>query len=232
MKRPIAEKILASTGWLSNQPSDFQRKLLAIGQIVNLQTDEFIFHVDDPQGGIFGIIDGGIGALIPTEGSSLRLATILRSGVWFGHGPLLRKGRRTLSFRATEPSTLMRVDLAALNSLRSAQPATMNNFATLSEQGTDVTIQVVHDLLIPDTGRRIAATLLRVSGVHENPGAGKMRKIRVNQAEIAEMANTSRHSANRALGIFEQSGWIAVSYRHIQLLDPISLAEFAHGGET
>jgi CRP-like cAMP-binding protein len=227
----MADKILAVTGWLSNQPYDFQRTLLSVGQIESLEAEQFVFHFDDAPGGIFGIVDGGIGALIPTMGSTFRLATILRPGVWFGHGPLLRGRRRTLSFRATEPSTLMRVDLAALNELRSAHPETTGYFASLSEQGTEVAIQVVHDLLIPDTGRRIAATLLRVAGVHDNPAAGKLRKIRLSQTELAEMANTSRHSANRALGFFEQSGWIAVSYRHIQLLDPISLAEFAHGSD-
>ena len=133
MKRSIAEKILASTGWLSHQPVAFQRTLLSAGKIEIVEVEQYVFHFDDEPGGIFGIIDGGIGVLIPTMGSNFRLATILRSGVWFGYGPLVRRPRRSLSFRATEPSALMRVELGAVNQLRAAHPDAMSCFATLSE---------------------------------------------------------------------------------------------------
>ena len=94
-----------------------------------------------------------------------------------------------------------------------------------------VAIQVIADLLIPQTDRRVAATLLRLAGAHANPAAGKMGEIKLNQTELAEMANTSRHSVNRAFGRFEARGWIAVNYNVVQLRDPIALAEFAHSTE-
>jgi CRP-like cAMP-binding protein len=231
VKKEIADSILASTGWLAQQPRPLQKAILQRGQLVSFRPGEFIFHVDDTPGGMFAIVEGGIAALIPTLGGTLRLATILRSGIWFGHGPLLTGQRRTLAFRASENSLLLRLSLDDLNEVRAIIPDAARYIASVAEQSTAVAIQVIADLLIPQTDRRVAATLLRLAGAHANPTAGKMREIKLNQTELAEMANTSRHSVNRALGRFEAGGWIEVNYNVVQLRDPIALAEFAHSAE-
>lgn len=230
MERAAAEKIFTSVGWLSQQPENFQAKLLGRGHLVALAADAYVFHADDPPGGIYGIADGSIGILVPTRGASMRLATILRAGTWFGQGPLITGRARTLAFRAFEPTVVMRVDLPALGEISAHNPQARLCFAALANDATVITIQVVHDLLIRQTERRLAATLLRIAGAHDEPASSRLRKICLSQAELAEMANTSRHSANRALREFEESGWIAISYKHIQICDPVSLEEFAYGG--
>ncbi|MDE2380546.1 Crp/Fnr family transcriptional regulator, partial [Bradyrhizobium sp.] len=198
-------------------------------EIVEFEPDEFVWHVGDQAGGVFGIVEGAVGVLVPAEEAGLRLAHIMRTGAWFGYGPLFTGGQRTLTFRTTEPSIVMKIELARLNDVGRADLAFTRIMATLGVQTATIAIRIIHDLLIPRTDRRIAATLLRVADVHQKSRSPRMREIRLNQAELAEMANTSRHSVNRTLRLFQENGWIGVTYRHVQILNSAVLSKFAHG---
>lgn len=232
MSHPAAEKILKSTGWLARQPADFQTRFLRHGEVVDFGPDEFVWHAGDQAGGIFGIIEGAVGVLVPAEETGLRLAHIMRTGAWFGYGPLFTGGERTLTFRTTEPSVVMKIELARLNEAGRADLAFTRIMSTLGIQTATITIQIIHDLLIPQTDRRIAATLLRVADLQQKPRLSRMREIRLNQAELAEMANTSRHSVNRTLRRFQENDWIGVTYRHVEILNPAALSKFARGEDA
>lgn len=231
MSHPTAEKILKSTGWLARQPLDFQIRFLRHGEIVEFGPDEFVLHAGDQAGGVFGIIEGAVGVLVPAEEAGLRFAHIMRTGAWFGYGPLFTGGQRTLTFRTTEPSIVMKIELARLNEVGRADLAFTRIMATLGVQTATIAIRIIHDLLIPQTDRRIAATLLRVADVQNSRSSG-MREVRLNQAELAEMANTSRHSVNRTLRLFQEDSWIGVTYRHVRILNPAALSKFAHGEDV
>jgi CRP-like cAMP-binding protein len=230
MIRADSERILRSVGWLSHQPEKFQTKLLRHAELVELARDKDVFNAGDPSGGVYGIVDGAIGSFIPSNVAGLRLATIMRTGVWFGYGPLITGQPRTLAFHAYEPTVMMKVHLATVRRISLEDPEARLHLATLADQATTIAIRVVHDLLIRKTKRRLAATLLRVAGdVDGRISSGK--QIRLSQAMLAEMANTSRQSANQTLNEFEQSGWIAIGYEHVQIRNPASLKQFAYATE-
>lgn len=224
-------EFLTSTGWLSRQPSDFRAEFLRHGRIEKFQRDEFLFHLGDEPGGVYGIIDGSVGVLLPTSDTAVRLAEILRPGIWFGNGPLLTKGVRTLTFQARETVTAMHIDLAHLDEIGARSTNFMRILGSIVDVGTEIAIRTVQDLLIPHSERRIAATLLRVTiGSANNLGPTRTREVRLNQAELAEMANTSRHTVSRALSLFEKAGWVVVSYRSIRIRNSTKLAAFVISG--
>lgn len=198
------------------------------------EPDEAIFQIDDPPGGIFGIIEGAIGVLIPLRDPNRneQLADILRQGTWFGYGPLIAGTRRTLGFKAIEPTVAFRVDLAALKEASAKDAVFAKCLASLADQATVVAINVIRDLLIPDMEKRIAATLLRVTGANSGRGASSPPSVHLTQSDLAELANASRHSVNRLLQRLEQVGWIEISYRHIQLLEPAALMRFAYNQDA
>lgn len=219
-------EFLRSLGWLSRQPSDFQAELLGRGRIEKFQPDEFFFHFGDEPGGVYGIVDGSVGVLLPTSDSAVRLAEILRPGVWFGNGPLLTKGARTLTFQARETVTAMHVDLGHLHEIGARSTNFTRMLGSIANVGTEIAIRTIQDLLIPQAERRIAATLLRTTVSAKSCGPAGTREVRLNQAELAEMANTSRHTVSRTLSLFAKAGWVVVSYRNIRIRNSTKLAAF------
>lgn len=101
-----AKEFLKNTGWLSGEPEWLCDALLASARVSAWKAGELIFMVGDEPGGIYGIVDGGVGTLVPSGGSEMVLCHVLRPGSWFGFGPLFVGGRRHLTFRTVEPTRI------------------------------------------------------------------------------------------------------------------------------
>ncbi len=186
-----------------------------------------MFHVGDGSGGVFGIVSGSVGVLGGTRWQLPALAHIERAGDWFGHGPALRGGNRTLTFVAAETTTLLQVPLERLRPPLQTDPDFAARLAQMADASTETVIRVARDLLIRDSARRLAAVLLRVTAMGE-VAPGDDAGYWLTQAELAEMASMSRHHVNRTLGMLRKSGWIALGYNRIRLLDVAGLTAFAY----
>ena len=187
--------------------------------------------VGDEPGGIYGIVDGGIGALVPSGGSEMVLCHVLRPGSWFGIGPILAGGRRLLTFRTVEPSRIAHVSLSDLNTIGARNPELFRSLGGLSEASfINMAIRVVGDLLIPSGERRIAAVLARIAVSAQTGSDGTLWPIRLSQSMIGQMANCSRDRVNLALRKFEKAGWISADYKSITVNDLAALEAFTRGG--
>jgi CRP/FNR family transcriptional regulator, cyclic AMP receptor protein len=76
-----------------------------------------VYAIGSPPGGIYGVMAGGIGAEAGSQWHAPRLGHIYRAGHWFGHGPALVGGQRTVGAIAMEDSLLLNVPLPALRTL-------------------------------------------------------------------------------------------------------------------
>ena len=92
-------------------------------------------------------------------------------------------------------------------------------------------IRVISDLLIPKAPRRVAAVLLRATGYGEVE-AGHADGFVLTQAQLAQMANCSRHVVNRTFVQFEHEGWIAARYNRVRIVDEKALTDFAYAAEN
>lgn len=227
MDRARAERLILQRGWLSEQPEDARTAILQRARLVRHDAGGFVFHAGDEAGGICGVVSGGIGIYLPTEGDDLRLAHIGRCGVWFGYGPLIRGRRRTLSFSPTEATWLLQVPLPALQEIAGSSLVHQRAVLSVSEYGMDAAIAVIEDLLIQNHARRITATLLRVAPDRDPDGGGDADDLIITQSQLGEMASVGRQVVNRELQRLEERGWIAVSYGRIRILDRNGLAAFA-----
>lgn len=228
MKKSEAGRVLCSTGWLSSQSAELQREILRFGQVRRLKAGEAVHHSGDCAGGFYGLVTGGIATYLPVGHGAFQLATILRPGHWFGISPLMTGNPRSMTFQASESSSLLSVSLADVNRIVGSDVTRMRSIATLSEQATEIAVEVIQTLLIRDTDKRIAATLLRVSCACSRPITASIDS-KVSQSELAEMANTSRHSVSRALSRLENKGWIEVTYRQIRILKFSEVKDFVFG---
>jgi CRP/FNR family cyclic AMP-dependent transcriptional regulator len=221
------EQIFAARGWLSLQPAAFRTRFLALGRPVELARDAPLFHEGNAPGGVYGIVSGAIAVLGGTDRQQPALAHIERAGDWFGHGPVLSGGSRTLTFAAVEPSLLWQVPLERLRPLMQSDPEFAARLAQMADVGSRSVVAVARDLLIPDSGKRVAAVLLRVTAWGEVPPDNPEGYL-LSQAQLGEMANLSRHHVNRVLRTLQAAGMVACGYSRIRLLDVAALSAYAY----
>ena len=221
-------KVLLNRGWLSTQPDEFKQLILEKSELIVLKSHQLAHTFEDEPAGIYGVLNGGILTFVPRLDGTVLLATILRAGDWFGHGPFLTERPRTLSFAAREESRLLYVPLASLREMTAMDHQTMRRVSALSEFGVDISVRVVGDLLIRRSDKRIAATLLRIAGVVEPASRPDVATLHVSQSELAEMANCSRDLINRTLSKMEKAGWLTTHYNQITLSNIASIWVFAY----
>jgi CRP/FNR family transcriptional regulator, cyclic AMP receptor protein len=215
-------------GWLSEQPPAFQQRIAALARVVRVRRGEWVFQVNDQPGGIYGVVWGGIGVEGSSPYSCSRLGHVLRSGSWFGHGPILSGGgMRVQSMRALEETELAYVPLAPLQALVNDNPIVATYLGNMANGGSMLGTRVISDLLIPSVPQRIAAVLLRITGAEEGVEPHHPDGFMITQAELGEMANVSRANVNRVLGEFARRNWIAKRFRRLRICDVGALRSFA-----
>ena len=76
---------------------------------------------------------------------------------------------------------------------------------------------------------RVASALLAQTIVRQAEGAGESEVlIRATQAEIAQLAGTSRESASRFLATLEREGVVALGRGKVTVHEPARLRHFIH----
>lgn len=225
--QPDTAELFARRGPLAVVDAGARARFLAAARPLTVPRGARVYAAGDGPGGIYGVVSGGIGVEGSTDVLGPRLGHVMRSGSWFGEGPSLRGGVRRLGYRALEDSRLLTVPLPVLQVLQASDPGVTRLLATISEISSGIAALAVRELLIPDAPRRIAAVLLRVTGVQDGVEPDDPLGFMLSQADLGELANASRHHVNRVLGTFARAGWIAKSYNHIRILDMDGLSGFA-----
>lgn len=227
---PDLDLVFARRGWLSRQPLEQRQRVLGICRRIAFDAGEDIVHIGDDGGGIYGVLSGGVGSIAMTNITGPNLGHIMRPGDWFGEGPLLTGGKRTMTFRAMEESEVVLVPLSSLRPLMAVDPGFAGMIAQLTEDALKSTITVACELLIGDAPRRLAAALLRVTAVLEGVVSAYPQGFRISQTDLGEMCAMSRNHTNRILSDLQAHGLVTLSYNHIGIIDPQGLAAFARSG--
>ena len=221
--RSEAERLILRRGWLADQPAELQRAVLSRARLIEHGTGEFLHHVGDEPGGIHGIVSGAVGIHVPLAGGELLLAHVATCGTWFGYGPLLRSGRRSLTISVIEEASLFSLALSDAQSIARQSPEFQRSILTIGEYGMDIAVATIACLLLRRPDQRIAATLVRLDAT--DPDATGI--LRVTQSMLGEMANVDRRLVNRILRSMAESGAVAVAYRQITVLNRAMLTAIA-----
>lgn len=225
------DRLFGAVGWLSQQPEAFRNVLLPEGRVLRIESGEAVYREGDPGGSIYGVIVGGIGAIIGPPLLSPRLGHIVRPGSWFGVGPILSGGGRSMEFRSTEPSMLLMIPSAAIQKLGERDPETLRRLGALANNGFDMAVRVAAELLIPVSARRVAAVLLRVAATKTPGEQAEAQDTVLSQVQLAEMSNMSRNLVNVALGKFKANGWLQTRYNCVRIVNREALASFAYADD-
>lgn len=155
------------------------------------------------------------------------LCHVLRTGAWFGLGPVLTNGPRTLTYRALETCHVLYAPRADLDVITQLHPEFYRRIGMLSEGSYyAMAIRVLGDLLVRSGEKRIAAVLTRLAQGGDGYQSGQPAPIHLSQADIGQIANASRDRVNRTLQKFAKAGWVTLDYKAIVIHNLSALEAF------
>jgi CRP/FNR family transcriptional regulator, cyclic AMP receptor protein len=207
--------ILLQEGWLSRCPSEFQRAVLTAGRRRSFAAKHFVYHIGDAPAGIFGVASGAFALISAAERSEPHLSHLVRSGGWFGEGPLLTGEPRRVAAQARMAGEVFALPLKQIAALCATNPAWHRHFAALAFENLSIAIGVISDLQLQRSAARIAAALLRAAGCTVLAPGRKPVPVPLSQSDLGEMANVSRQVVNATLRQWQGAGWISVRYGEV-----------------
>lgn len=211
---------LGEHGWLAVTSADFRQAVFDRLTIRKLAAGDAVYRAGDCEGGLWGIIEGGVQFEMPGPQLSPGLAHVAIPGFWFGEAPLIGKEARRNDAYATEASTFATISLSDCRAVLDEDPGRWQWIALLANMNRELAMGVAADLLLQDPRQRVIATLLRLTGwragLHLTPNPGP---VHLSQQHLGQVANLSRTVVSSTLRDLEQRGLIAIGYRSLEVLD-------------
>src|ERR1700739_685363 len=126
-----ARKEVLKRGWLSHQPEEFREEVLRRTTLSAYKRGEFIFHLDDAPGMMFGVVEGAviIGVSHPLVG--LYQAHLGRRGDWFGAAAAVQGVKRRVAAEAPMAMQVLCLTPQAVQAMIEGRPLWYRNFSTL-----------------------------------------------------------------------------------------------------
>jgi CRP/FNR family cyclic AMP-dependent transcriptional regulator len=231
MDRREGVRILTQRGWLSKTPGDFRNALLSRCAWNSLEAGTSITIGGEEVGDLVGLACGTV-ELTTVLGPSETPMMHLGHGVfWLGYGPIISSQPRRISATARSKVWLASVPQTAVLRLLRDRPDWWRHLLLLALEYGDIAINIAADLLIRDSERRCAATLLRLGGCRFSTTADATPiEIPVTQDSLAAAANLSRNTAGTVLRKLAASGLIEIGYRGIIVIEPTAMRAFVDEG--
>ncbi len=218
-------------GWLATRPTDFRKAFLAAGRLRTFAAGDQISTAGggaDVGPGLYGVVAGQV-AILPALGApDAPTAVLFNPGHWYGYAPLLGSPS-TAHVHATTATTILSISFSEARRILNAHPDWWQDLAQLVFEIELVATNVLTDLLLCPSDRRLAAMLLHHAGCRHG---GQAHPIHLSQEDIGTTARLSRHPTRKLLQAFKARGWISHSYRCIHILEPDQLRALVDSGEA
>lgn len=227
MDREEGFLILASRGWLAETPAEFRTQFLSSAQWRHIEQGATVTLGGEERDDVIGLAQGTIAATTTIGQAGTPTMHIAHAVFWFGYGPLLLERPRDVTVEARTDLWVAAIPKARILPLLDGTTKWWRCFMRLLVEYGDTTAMIASDLLIRQSDRRLAATILRFCGPPQ-PGlkpAGQAR-IAITQAELADASNLSRNAAGTILRALAAKGYIETDYRGIVVLDRARLQSF------
>ncbi len=162
------------------------------------------------------------------DGRALALAE-LRAGEIFGELAMFGKEMRSATAEALEPTQLVAILAGDVQRVLRGSP----DIAFKMLNALAARLRAANERLLQQSFQtvagRVASALLTQVIARQAEGAGEAEiLIKATQAEIAQLAGTSRESASRFLATLEREGVVALGRGKVTVHDPDRLRNFIH----
>lgn len=218
MKWPLLEVV----------PEEARRRLLSLTRRRRFQRGEIVFHEGDPGDSLHLIDRGYLVAERTTPLGDVAALRVLGPGEVFGELALIAPAPRTATVRAVEPTETLSVHRDVFEDLRVTHPA-INRLLVhaLTAEVRRLSARLVEALYVP-SDKRIYLRLLDLAHVFATGALGGNVGIPLTQEQLAQMAGTTRSTANRVLRAAEAEGIVRLTRSKIEVVDVDALTGHSH----
>jgi CRP/FNR family cyclic AMP-dependent transcriptional regulator len=212
--------VLARTGWLSEQPGEFQERIARAGRWITVPKGARLYSVGEVAAAMFGLGEGLLDISIPI--SQDEEVTVHRAppGFWIGDGALLSTVPRQLSVEAATECLIFHVRIGAVQRMLEANPKDWMYFYRLSSMNATLAVRTLAEVIALPTRARFARLLLRI--------AAPDGTVHVTQEELGRMAGMSRAAFRRTCSSLIRSGAVKTMYGGLVIRDAAALAQVAN----
>lgn len=206
---------------LQGLDTDDRRTLLAACQPRRFGRREVVFHVGDPGDSLHLVVSGRFAVRVPTVDGNMVTLGLVGPGGTFGELVLLDAGRRrSATVVALEPGGTLALGSAQFGMLRRQHPQLDRVLNELLAASVRRLTDLVAEALYLPVDRRLARRLVTLADQYD--GA-----IPLTQEDLADLAGTTRATANGVLRRFAGRGMLRLARGRIVVEDVQALAALA-----
>lgn len=209
-----------------------QPELEAVAQVAvprHWERGEVIFREGDVGDTCYLLRSGAV--VLTREHQDGRMVALaeLRAGMLFGELAMFRGDTRSATAEVIEPATAVALLAADVQRLIQRHPElALKLLASLAERVSRTNERLLQQSFQTVAGR-VASALLGQTVSRQADGAPDSDVlIRSTQAEIANLAGTSRESASRFLATLERAGIVTLGRGKVTVHDPARLRNYIH----
>jgi CRP/FNR family transcriptional regulator, cyclic AMP receptor protein len=209
-----------------------ERELNEVAQVAVPRTwaqGEVIFREGDGGDTCYLIRSGAV--LLTREHQDGRMIALaeLRAGGMFGELALFRGETRSATAEAVEETTAIALLAPDLQRLIKRNPdISLKLLSALAERVRTTTERLMQQSFQTVAGRVSGALLAQVRARQEEGAPERSVLVECTQAEIAQLAGTSRESASRFLATLEREGVVALGRGKVTVHEPERLRNYIH----
>jgi CRP-like cAMP-binding protein len=193
-----------------------RRDLLAEARKRRFSRREVIFHEGDPGDSVHLVADGHVGIRISTPRGDLAIVRIIGPGGFFGELALLSEGPRSATALALGPTRTVSISREQFAELRQRAPAANAVMTTaLATEVRRIAAAHVEALYLP-ADKRLYRRIVEAAATF---GTSPPTTIPLTQDEIAQLAGTTRPTANRLMVEARDAGAIELARGRLTVLD-------------
>ena len=206
---------LSKTGWLAEQPAEFQERMVALGHWRTFRAGRNLYEFGDGSNGVFGLETGLADIAIPISDDEMVTLHRAGPGLWAGDSALFADVPRIASVTAHTDSLVFVIPAQALKQHIAERPADLLYFYKLNHRNFELALTALADVIALPPRARFARLLLRL--------ACGCDLIRATQTELGKLAGMSRAAFRRAFSELLDAGIVKTEYGKVRIADRAAL---------
>ncbi len=197
-------------------PEDDRHQLLSLAVRRKFAKGEVLFHEGDPGDSLHLVAKGHLAARASTPLGDVATVRVFQPGDFFGELAILSAGPRNATIVALDPVETLALHVSHFETLRAEHPHTRDVLEqALVAEVRRLSAALVEALYLP-VEKRLWRRLLELSEMY---GTDPPIEIPLTQEDLAQLAGTTRPTANRILREAEENSVVAISRGRIEVRD-------------
>jgi CRP/FNR family transcriptional regulator, cyclic AMP receptor protein len=202
---------------LAGMPDEAQRSLLALCRRRHFRRGEVVFHDGDPGETLHFVAKGHFAVRVTTPLGDTSMLRVFQPGDCFGELAALEPAPRTGTVLALDDADTLSLSHSQLDELRALHPGVDRLLmAALTGEVRRLARALVEALYLP-VDRRLWRRLVELAEIYAD--GGTTVTVPFTQEDLAQLAGTTRPSANRVLKAGEALGIVRMTRGRIEVVD-------------